>query len=229
MHSARLLHALLALIATTSFTTLANGTEARACNFSAPSASYEQNADFVRVLNQFGNILDIKELGLEGLSKKLLRPTSSSFYYDPAILRTYRNAYGDHYACEHTGLASINYNSNDRYPPSYEFCFVAKEGTLDDGEVFVESILFLPRKKWINYLDFPNRDGAYGTFLRTTRLGARIRFAGVSGFYYLKYGDRYLNVRLSIVAKRDKTTVSVKVHDSTEFVLKQIDCENTGR
>ncbi len=227
MRTKGMAYALAASVAAAAFTECAYGSDETICNFSKPSAFYEQNPDFVRVLNHFGNVLDLNEQEFDDLSRRLVHITdvpAKYFYHDPHISMRYE--YG--YLCESTGLSSISYKPGARYPSDYSFCFIANAGTLDEGEIFVEKNLFLPRNKWINYLDFPNRDGPYGTFLRTTRLGAMIRFAGVTGFYYLKYGDRYLSVNLSIVAKRNKTTVLVTMFDSTEFVAKQIDCENKG-
>lgn len=195
-----------------------------ACNFSKSGSHYEENKDFVRVLNRFGGVLDLGPKELDRLTNGLTHVTdvpAQDFYYDNKIARRYE--YG--YICEKTGLSSISHKTGNQYPSDYSFCFIAEKGTLDQGEAFVERHLFLPREKWINYLDFPNRDGAYGIFLRTTSIGALIRRTGLSGSYYLKHADRYLSVNLRIKALQANTVVSVMLFDSTEYVEKQIACE----
>ena len=216
------------LVALVSVASIATGTHASAnsaCNFSKPSSFYEENNDFVRVLNQFGGVLDLgeKELGrlVNGLTHVTGMP-AQDFYYDPQIARRYE----DHHTCENTGLSLISYQINSQYPSNYSFCFITEKGTIDDGEVFVEKHLYLPREKWVSHLNFPNRDGVYGTFLRTTRIGAMIRFGGVTGSYYLKHGNRYLNIFLQITARKADTAVSVMLFDSTKSVEQQIACEN---
>jgi len=195
-----------------------------ACNFSKSGSQYEENKDFVRVLNRFGGVLDLGAKELDSLTNGLTHVTdvpAQDFYYDSKIARRYD--YG--YICEKTGLSNISYKTGNQYPSNYSFCFIFKKGTLDEGEAFVERHLFLPREKWSNYLDFPNRDGAYGIFLRTTRIGALMWRTGLSGFYYLKHADRYLSVYLRIRAPKENTVVSLMLFDSTEYVEKQIACE----
>lgn len=199
--------------------------EHRVCGFSKPSSYYEENKNFVRVLNQFGNALDLERKELNRLITGLTHVASKNeldFYYDLKIAK--RVAGG--YSCEDTGLSSISYRANNQYPSNYSFCFMAEDGTLDEGEAFVERRLYLPREKWISYKDFPNRDGVYGTFLRTTRIGAMIRFGGVTGSYYLKHGSKYLDIFLIIRVRKADTVISVTLFDSTKFVEQQIACEN---
>lgn len=201
---------------------------ASACHFTEPSTRYEQNTKFVRVLNQFGNVLDISEHELDklvgALAKRELGVSSFKEYYDPKTLRFYSNAYGDFYACNALGFSSLMLKPPEKIPVEYFFCFVTAKGTLDEGEKFVEETLFLPRSKWVNHLDFSARDSTYGKFLRTTRIGALIR-RQVSGFYYLRHGDRYFNIRLSVNTENSKTTVAVQLRDTTQFVRQQIECE----
>lgn len=223
MRLERIFRSLTALFLATTFAGQTRGADEKVCGFSKPSSSYEQNLEFAKVLNQFNNVLDLGETELQALKKKLVHVTdvtATHFYYDPNVSSRY--AYG--YACEHPGLSSIDFKLNGLHPSMYSFCFIAKPGTLDEGELFVEKHLALPRDKWVSHLNFPNRDGAYGTFLRTTRLGAWIR-RNVTGSYLLNYGDRYFSVFLSIHAENKKTTVSLNLFDASEFVAKQIDCE----
>lgn len=216
------LHSIAALVSLTSIATGLQASEHNVCNFSKPSSYYEENLDFVRVLNQFGNSLDLEGKELINALTLVASTKELDFYYDLKIAKREEGGY----YCENTGLSSISYKANNQYPSNYSFCFMAEKGTIDEGEAFVERSLYLPREKWVSHLDFPNRDGAYGTFLRTTRIGAMIRFGGVTGTYYLKHGNRHLDVFLTIRVRKADTVISVTLFDSTKFVEQQIACEN---
>ncbi len=166
------------------------------CNYSASSNLYEVNTKFTNSLSALGLSLDLMSGQVKQELESIQRVTGI-----PA-----KNFYMNpevvkkstfSYPCINTGIGTFRTKVNKEYPSSYSYCLISKVKTMDEAEKHIEKLLNIP-------------------FRRQSAFGA----------YHLKHGDRYFSVRINVKVLKDETKISIKLHDSTDFVLKQIDCEN---
>lgn len=219
---------LLALGVAVTTATFAAPENLRACNFTEASNTFLPNPVLVTALGQFGLTLDDDSIQ----AKRVLRGMQhypkvkpKNFYIDHKVVEpndwTYR--------CINDGVGTINYEDDKQFPRSYQYCFMTAKGTLNDAEQFIEDHLGLSRSRWLlNSKNGDKPESLWGRFLRNTTKGAEIRPVE-SGIFSFRNSKRYFTGLISVAVQKEKTAVTLNFWDSTDFVEKQIACENESK